>query len=121
MKKWLKDKCYGFLDNGNGPDIMVRQADLIKCQYLKVGATVEFECYSDKKGLIAKKVKLLAHNNKKNMRNSTHHQSAKHNGKHHNGNHHNGNHHNGNHHNGNHNNGNNNGQNYREHRIGVMT
>ena len=58
VKKWFKDKSFGFLENGNGPDIMVRQADLIKCQYLKVGATVEFECHPDKKGLVAKKVKL---------------------------------------------------------------
>jgi cold shock CspA family protein len=58
VKKWFKDKNFGFLENGHGPDIMVRQADLIKCQYLKVGAIVEFECHPDKKGLIAKKVKL---------------------------------------------------------------
>ncbi len=63
MKKWLKDKCFGFLDNGSGPDIMVRQADLIKCQYLKVGALVEFECHPDKKGLVAKKVKIANSSN----------------------------------------------------------
>ena len=43
---------------------MVRQADLIKCQYLKVGAQVEFECHADKKGLVAKKVKLINQNKK---------------------------------------------------------
>jgi len=64
VKKWFKDKSFGFLENGNGPDIMVRQADLIKCQYLKVGATVEFECHPDKKGLVAKKVKLSNQNKK---------------------------------------------------------
>ena len=37
---------------------MVRKADLVNCQFLKVGATVEFECHPDKQGLIAKKVKL---------------------------------------------------------------
>ena len=58
VKKWFKDKSFGFLENGHGPDIMVRQADLVKCQYLKVGAMVEFECHPDKKGLVAKKVKL---------------------------------------------------------------
>jgi len=63
VKKWFRDKDSGFLDNGGGPDIMVRKADLINCQFLKVGATVEFECHLDKRGLIAKKVK-LSHKNK---------------------------------------------------------
>jgi cold shock CspA family protein len=58
VKKWFRDKESGFLENGGGPDIMVRKADLVNCAFLKVGATVEFECYSDKRGLIAKKVKL---------------------------------------------------------------
>jgi len=58
VKKWYRDKESGFLDNGGGPDIMVRKTDLVNCAFLKVGATVEFECYSDKRGLIAKKVKL---------------------------------------------------------------
>jgi CspA family cold shock protein len=59
VKKWYRDKNSGFLDNGDGPDIMVIKADLINCEFLKVGVTVEFECHSDKRGLIAKKVKLL--------------------------------------------------------------
>ena len=58
VKKWFKDKASGFLDNGAGADIMVRKADLVNCQFLKVGATVEFECHADKRGLVAKKVKL---------------------------------------------------------------
>ena len=58
VKKWFQDRESGFLDNGDGPDIMVRKADLVNCKFLKVGATVEFECYSDKRGLIARKVKL---------------------------------------------------------------
>jgi cold shock CspA family protein len=58
VKKWFRDKDSGFLDNGSGPGIMVHKADLIGCQFLKVGATVEFECHPDKQGLIAKKVKL---------------------------------------------------------------
>lgn len=58
VKKWFRDKESGFLDNGGGADIMVHKADLVNCQFLKVGATVEFECHSDKQGLIAKKVKL---------------------------------------------------------------
>jgi CspA family cold shock protein len=58
VKKWFQDKESGFLDNGNGPDIMVRKADLVNCAFLKVGATVEFECHPGKRGLIAKKVKL---------------------------------------------------------------
>jgi len=58
VKKWFRDKESGFLDNGGGADIMVRKADLLNCQFLKVGATVEFECHADKKGLTAKNVKL---------------------------------------------------------------
>ena len=37
---------------------MVRKSDLVNCQYLKNGVTVEFECHSDNRGLIAKKVSL---------------------------------------------------------------
>jgi len=62
VKKWLRGKNYGFLENGSGPDIMVRKEDLIKCQYLKVGATVEFECHLDNRNLIARKVKLARQN-----------------------------------------------------------
>ncbi len=49
VKKW-------FRDNGSGPDIIVRKADLIKCQFLKTGIMVDFECHTDKQGLIARKV-----------------------------------------------------------------
>lgn len=66
VKKWFQDKGFGFLENGKGPDIMVRKADLIKCSYLKVGATVEFECHTDNKGLIAKKVSLSRKKNTNN-------------------------------------------------------
>ncbi len=59
VKKWFRDKNSGFLDNGNGPDIMVTKADLVNCDFLKVGVMVEFECHPDKRGLVAKKVKLL--------------------------------------------------------------
>ena len=52
----------GFLDNRGGPDIMVSKADLVDCQFLKVGALVQFECHLGKKGLVAKKVKLLNKN-----------------------------------------------------------
>ncbi len=58
VKKWFQDKESGFLDNGDGPDIRVGKADLVNCDFLKVGATVEFECHPGKRGLIAKKVKL---------------------------------------------------------------
>jgi cold shock CspA family protein len=70
VKKWFRDKDTGFLDNGSGPGILVRKADLVNCQFLKVGATVEFECHTDKQGLIAKNVmlthqkKVTNHNNK---------------------------------------------------------
>ena len=69
VKKWFRDKNSGFLDNGSGPDIMVTKQDLVNCEFLKVGVTVEFECHSDKRGLIAKKVKLL-HQNRSNGQNN---------------------------------------------------
>ena len=62
VKKWLRDKGLGFLDNGSGPDIMVTQADLVGCNFLKVGVTVQFECHMGKQGLVAKKVKLVKGN-----------------------------------------------------------
>ncbi len=68
VKKWFRDEDFGFLDNRGGPDIMVRKADLIDCQFLKVGASVEFECHPEKQGLIAKKVKL---SNQKNTNGQT--------------------------------------------------
>ena len=68
VKKWFREKDFGFLDNGGGPDIVVRKADLVKCQFLKIGVTVEFECHTDKQGLVAKKVSLL--NKKKYDRHS---------------------------------------------------
>ena len=63
VKKWFRDKDSGLLDNGNGSEIIVRKADLVGCQFLKVGATVEFECHLEKQGLIAKKVKLSKQKN----------------------------------------------------------
>jgi cold shock CspA family protein len=62
VKKWFRDKNTGFLDNGRGPAILVRKADLVDCQFLKVGTTVEFECHPDKQGLIARKVKISRQN-----------------------------------------------------------
>ena len=62
VKRWFKDREYGFLVNGSGPDILVRKSDLIHCYYLKVGASVEFDCHPDKDGLIAKNVRLIRQN-----------------------------------------------------------
>jgi len=59
VKSWLRDKEFGFLSNGDGPDIMVRKKDLLNCQYLVNGAMVEFDCYPNKKRLIGKNVKLV--------------------------------------------------------------
>lgn len=72
VKKWLRDKDFGFLDNGTASDIMVSKADLVNCQYLKVGATVEFECHMDKRGLVAKKVSLSRAGNQKSGHNGKH-------------------------------------------------
>jgi len=66
VKKWFRDRDSGFLDNGGGPDILVLKTDLVNCQFLKVGATVQFECHLDKQGLIAKRVNLLAQNKSNN-------------------------------------------------------
>lgn len=68
-KKWFRDKDYGFLENGNGPDIMVRKVDLVNCQFLKIGVTVEFECHIEKHGLVAKRVKILVQKKLKNQKN----------------------------------------------------
>ena len=62
VKKWFREKEYGFLDNGSGPDIMIRKSDLVRCQFLKAGTIVEFECHPDKGALIAKNVKLIRQN-----------------------------------------------------------
>ena len=75
VKKWFQDKGYGFLENGTGPDIMVRKTELINCPYLKVGSLVEFECHTDKQGLIAKKVSL---SRKKNIIQNKHRGSRTH-------------------------------------------
>jgi cold shock CspA family protein len=75
VKKWFRGKGSGFLDNGNGPGILVRKADLVNCQFLKVGATVEFECHTDNQGLIAKNV-MLSRQKKENKQNNKK-QSAK--------------------------------------------
>ncbi len=69
VKKWFREKDYGFLDNGHGPDIKVDKADLVNCQFLKIGATVEFECHMDNQGLMAKRVKLVNQKKFKNPRN----------------------------------------------------
>jgi len=69
VKKWYRDKDSGLLENGGGPDIMVQKADLVNCQFLKVGATIEFECHTDEKGLVARKVK-LSHQKKSNSNNN---------------------------------------------------
>jgi cold shock CspA family protein len=69
VKKWFRDKDTGFLENGGGPDILVRKADLVGCQFLKVGTSVEFECHRDNQGLIAKKVKISSQKNFKDQNN----------------------------------------------------
>ena len=69
VKKWFRDKASGLLENGSGPNIIVRKIDLINCQFLKVGATVQFECHLDKQGLIATRVKLLGQNKSNNPKN----------------------------------------------------
>lgn len=59
VKKWFKDKEYGFLENGSGPDVFVCKSDLENCHYLRVGVSVDFECHLNEKGLVAKYVKLV--------------------------------------------------------------
>jgi cold shock CspA family protein len=69
VKKWFRDKESGFLDNGGGPDISVHKADLVDCQFLKVGATVDFECHPGQQGLIAKRVRLSNQKNSNGQKN----------------------------------------------------
>ncbi len=76
VKKWFRDKNSGFLDNGNSPDIMVVKSDLVNCEFLKIGVMVEFECHSDKRGLIAKNVKIMKQN-KSNSQNNKGKRNAK--------------------------------------------
>lgn len=60
VKRWFTDKGYGFLHNGgDAPDIMVHANELKNCQYLRPGRTVEFECHTNSKGLVAKNVRLV--------------------------------------------------------------
>ncbi|MBL4865703.1 MAG: cold shock domain-containing protein [Pseudomonadales bacterium] len=91
VKKWFRDKNYGFLDNGDGPDIMVRKADLQNCQYLRVGVAVEFEVGAEKSGLIAKKVKLSGSRNNQDGQNQNNHNNHQNNGNNHNNRHNNSN------------------------------
>ncbi|MFA0809364.1 cold-shock protein [Microbulbifer epialgicus] len=56
VKMWIRSKGYGFLENGNGPDVFVRKAELQNCHYLKPGAVVNFECHASDRGLVAKNV-----------------------------------------------------------------
>lgn len=60
---------------------MVRKADLLNCQFLKVGVNVEFECHVDKRGLIARNVKLMksGHNNNGGGRNNQRNNQKDHN------------------------------------------
>ena len=69
VKKWFRDKDSGFLENGNGQDIIVRRVDLLNCQFLKIGVTVEFECHVENHNLIAKKVKFLGQKHSTNSKN----------------------------------------------------
>lgn len=71
VKKWFREKDYGFLDNGTGADIKVSKVDLVNCQFLKVGSIVEFECHTDNQGLVAKKVSLSRNHNQKSQRNGS--------------------------------------------------
>lgn len=71
VKKWFRDKESGFLDNGEGSDILVLKEDLVGCTFLKIGATVNFECHLGKQGLIAKKISLFKQKNSNNKKKDT--------------------------------------------------
>ena len=70
MKKWVKSEGYGFIDNGGGPDILVRKNDLLKCQFLRVGVSVAFECHVNNGKLVAKKVSLVQSHNTRQSNNN---------------------------------------------------
>ena len=61
VKKWFKDKNFGFIENGSGPDIYVNSKSLQNCKYLKVGASVEFTVHIEQNKLVAKQVRLQRH------------------------------------------------------------
>jgi len=71
VKKWFRDKDSGFLDNKGGHDIVVRKADLVDCQFLKVGVTVQFECHTENQMLVPRKGRLSnqKHSDGQNNRN----------------------------------------------------
>ena len=73
VKSWFRDKDSGFLDNGGGPDIAVHKDDLIDCHFLKIRATVDFECHIENNGLVARRVRVSR--NKSNQKQRTGKQS----------------------------------------------
>lgn len=63
IKKWFKDREYGFIENGSSPDIIVRKESLVKKHPIKPGSLVSFEVTIENNKLLAKKVSLVHHNN----------------------------------------------------------
>ena len=64
VKKYFRDKGYGFIKNGNGRDVYVNQNELNNCKFLRPGVEVEFECHIVSNKLVAKQVRLI-HSNKR--------------------------------------------------------
>ncbi len=59
VKKFFRDKGYGFIKNGEGQDIYVNANDLTNCKFLRPGVEVEFECQISSNKLVAKSVSLV--------------------------------------------------------------
>ena len=67
VKRWIDAKGYGFLNNGNGPDILVHKNELSNCTFLRPGVRVSLSCHPSEKGLIAKDVRII-----KEQKNNSH-------------------------------------------------
>lgn len=59
VKFFNSEKGFGFIQNGNGPDIFVHESALKNCRFLKIGVHVRFEVHASPKGLEARNVELI--------------------------------------------------------------
>lgn len=59
VKCWYNEKKFGFIKNGQGPDIFVHASELKNCEFLKPGVKVQFTVFPDNNRLVAKEVSLV--------------------------------------------------------------
>ena len=63
VKKYFRDRGYGFIKNGHHKDIYVQEKDLSNCKFLTIGTKVSFECHVEGNKLVAKNVRRLTNRN----------------------------------------------------------